>query len=30
MKELQQTPNKLIDLIHLNNTWNKNGDHVAK
>ena len=30
MKELQQTPNKLIDSIHLNNNWNQNGDNDAK
>ena len=30
MKELQHTPNKLIDSIHLNNTWNQNDENDAK
>jgi len=30
MKELQQTPNYLIDSIHLNNTWNQIGENGAK
>ena len=30
MKELQHTPNKLIDSIHLNNTWNQKEENGAK